>query len=78
MLRGTRILITEGLNLGGLVEGYEVSGGMFADAYSGRSFIPAPETLKKENLNTFWRTLKKQSENLQGRSKRAMKKQRIE
>ncbi|MBD2497515.1 PRC-barrel domain-containing protein, partial [Nostoc sp. FACHB-280] len=53
----TRILTTEGLNLGGLVdlffdehsglvEGYEVSGGMFADAYSGRSFIPAPETLK--------------------------------
>ncbi|MBD2497273.1 PRC-barrel domain-containing protein, partial [Nostoc sp. FACHB-280] len=53
----TRILTTEGLNLGGLVdlffdehsglvEGYEVSGGMFADAYSGRSFVPAPETLK--------------------------------
>ncbi len=57
VLIGTRILTTEGLDLGGLVdlffdehtglvEGYEVSGGMFADAYSGRSFVPAPETLK--------------------------------
>ncbi|OYD91379.1 hypothetical protein CDG77_15710 [Nostoc sp. 'Peltigera membranacea cyanobiont' 213] len=56
VLKGTRILTTEGLNLGvlvdlffdehsGLVEGYEVSGGVFADAYSGRSFVPAPETL---------------------------------
>ncbi|GAB4185327.1 MAG: PRC-barrel domain-containing protein [Coleofasciculaceae cyanobacterium] len=57
VLRGTKILTTAGLNLGelvdlffdehsGLVEGYEVSGGVFADAYSGRSFVPAPETLK--------------------------------
>ncbi len=57
VLRGTRILTTEGLDLGGLVdlffdehsglvEGYEVSGGVFADAYSGRSFVPAPEALK--------------------------------
>ncbi|MBW4562729.1 MAG: PRC-barrel domain-containing protein [Mojavia pulchra JT2-VF2] len=57
VLRGTRILTTQGLDLGGLVdlffdehsglvEGYEVSGGVFADAYSGRSFVPAPETLK--------------------------------
>ena len=56
ILKGTRILTTEGLDLGGLVdlffdehsglvEGYEVSGGVFADAYSGRSFVPAPETL---------------------------------
>ncbi|MEH2318141.1 PRC-barrel domain-containing protein [Nostoc sp.] len=56
VLKGTRILTTEGLDLGalvdlffdehsGLVEGYEVSGGVFADAYSGRSFVPAPETL---------------------------------
>ncbi|WP_375498353.1 PRC-barrel domain-containing protein [uncultured Nostoc sp.] len=56
VLKGTRILTTEGLYLGGLVdlffdehsglvEGYEVSGGVFADAYSGRSFVPAPETL---------------------------------
>ncbi|HEY9606288.1 MAG TPA: PRC-barrel domain-containing protein [Allocoleopsis sp.] len=57
VLIGTKILTTAGLNLGelvdlffdehsGLVEGYEVSGGIFADAYSGRSFVPAPETLK--------------------------------
>ncbi|MBW4595968.1 MAG: PRC-barrel domain-containing protein [Brasilonema angustatum HA4187-MV1] len=57
VLIGTRILTTTGLDLGGLVdlffdehsglvEGYEVSGGVFADAYSGRSFVPAPETLK--------------------------------
>lgn len=30
----------------GRIEGYEVSGGIFADAYSGRSFIPAPKTMK--------------------------------
>ncbi|MHC5764872.1 MAG: PRC-barrel domain-containing protein [Nostoc sp.] len=57
VLRKKRILTTEGLDLGGLVdlffdehsglvEGYEVSGGVFADAYSGRSFVPASETLK--------------------------------
>ncbi|MEH1829107.1 MAG: PRC-barrel domain-containing protein [Nostoc sp.] len=57
VLRKKRILTTEGLDLGilvdlffdehsGLVEGYEVSGGVFADAYSGRSFVPAAETLK--------------------------------
>ncbi|HEY9598894.1 MAG TPA: PRC-barrel domain-containing protein, partial [Cyanophyceae cyanobacterium] len=57
VLTGTKILTTAGLNLGelvdlffdeqsGRVEGYEVSGGIFADAYSGRSFVPAPETLK--------------------------------
>jgi uncharacterized protein YrrD len=57
VLRKKRILTTEGLDLGGLVdlffdehsglvEGYEVSGGVFADAYSGRSFVPAREALK--------------------------------
>jgi PRC-barrel domain len=30
----------------GAVEGYEASGGLFADAYSGRSFVPAPQALK--------------------------------
>jgi hypothetical protein len=30
----------------GAIEGYEVSGGLFADAYTGRSFVPAPQTLK--------------------------------
>ncbi|MDM9584179.1 PRC-barrel domain-containing protein [Nostoc sp. GT001] len=57
VLEKKKILTTEGLYLGGLVdlffdehsglvEGYEVSGGVFADAYSGRSFVPASETLK--------------------------------
>jgi uncharacterized protein YrrD len=56
-LKGTKILTTDGRNLGtmvdlyfnnetGVVEGYEVSGGLFADAYSGRSFVPSPQTLK--------------------------------
>ena len=57
ILKGTRILTNDGRNLGnmvdlyfdantGVVEGYEVSGGLFADAYTGRSFVPAPQTLK--------------------------------
>ena len=57
ILRGTRILTMDGRDLGtmvdlyfdeqqGTVEGYEVSGGLFADAYSGRSFVPAPAALK--------------------------------
>lgn len=57
VLKGTKIMTTNGRNLGtmvdlyfdeqtGVVEGYEVSGGLFADAYSGRSFVPAPQTLK--------------------------------
>ncbi len=57
ILSGTKILTTDGLDLGtmsdlffdevtGAIEGYEASGGLFADAYSGRSFVPAPETLK--------------------------------
>lgn len=56
VLRGTKIMTTDGRNLGtmvdvffdemtGVVEGYEVSGGLFADAYSGRSFVPALQTL---------------------------------
>jgi len=57
ILKGTRILTLDGRDLGvildlyfnetnGKVEGYEVSGGLFADAYSGRSFVPAVDTLK--------------------------------
>ncbi len=57
ILNGTRIMTTDGRDLGtlidfyfdektGRVEGYEASGGLFADAYSGRSFVPAPQTLK--------------------------------
>lgn len=56
VLRGTQIMTTQGTDLGtmvdlyfndqtGVVEGYEVSGGLFADVYSGRSFVPAPQTL---------------------------------
>ena len=57
ILKDTRIMTLDGRDLGtmvdlyfdsqtGAVEGYEVSGGLFADAYSGRSFVPAPQTLK--------------------------------
>jgi uncharacterized protein YrrD len=57
IMKGTKIMSTDGRDLGtmidlyfdeltGDIEGYEVSGGVFADAYSGRSFVPAPETLK--------------------------------
>jgi uncharacterized protein YrrD len=57
ILKGTHIMTTDGRDLGtmvdlyfdeqtGSVEGYEVSGGLFADAYSGRSFVPAVQTLK--------------------------------
>ena len=56
ILKGTRIVTTDGHELGTLrdlyfdertgdVEGFEVSGGMFADAYEGRSFVPAASTL---------------------------------
>lgn len=57
ILKGTRLMAVSGRDLGtivdlyfddrtGKVEGYEASGGLFADAYSGRSFVPAPQTLK--------------------------------
>ena len=57
IMKGTKIVSTDGRDLGkmidlyfdehtGDIEGYEVSGGLFADAYTGRSFVPAPETLK--------------------------------
>ncbi|MBW4550671.1 MAG: PRC-barrel domain-containing protein [Aphanocapsa sp. GSE-SYN-MK-11-07L] len=57
ILKGTQIMTLDGRDLGtlvdlyfddqtGVVEGYEVSGGLFADAYTGRSFVPAPQTLK--------------------------------
>jgi uncharacterized protein YrrD len=64
ILKGTRILTTDGRYLGsvvdlffdeqtGLIEGYEASGGIFADAYSGRSFIPAPHTIRIGEEVTF-------------------------
>jgi len=57
ILKGTKIMTVDGRDLGtmidlyfddqtGKIEGYEVSGGIFADAYSGRSFVPAPETIR--------------------------------
>ncbi|WP_310489526.1 PRC-barrel domain-containing protein [Chamaesiphon sp. VAR_69_metabat_338] len=57
ILNGTRVMTTDGRNLGRLVDlyfddrvgtiaGYETSDGLFADAYSGRSFVPAPKTIK--------------------------------
>ncbi len=56
LLKGTRLMTTEGRSLGtmvdlyfddrtGIIEGYAVSGGLFADAYTGRSFVPAPHAL---------------------------------
>lgn len=56
VLKGTKMMTSDGRDLGtmsdlyfdeetGRIEGYEVSGGIFADAYSGRSFVPAEHTL---------------------------------
>lgn len=64
ILKGTRIVTTDGRYLGsvvdlffdeqtGAIEGYETSGGIFADAYSGRSFIPAPHTIRIGEDATF-------------------------
>lgn len=64
VLKGNRIITTDGRYLGSIVdlyfndqtgniEGYEASGGIFADAYSGRSFIPAPQTVKIGKEVTF-------------------------
>lgn len=57
ILKGTKIVTTDGKDLGtltdlyfdeqtGMIEGYEASGGVFADAVNGKSFVPAPHTLK--------------------------------
>jgi uncharacterized protein YrrD len=57
VMNGTDIITVSGQDLGkmvdmyfdettGAIEGYEVSGGIFADAYSGRSFVPAVQTLR--------------------------------
>jgi uncharacterized protein YrrD len=56
-LKNKKVYTMEGEDLGkivdirfdeqtGRIEGYDVSGGIFADAYSGRPFIPAPKTVK--------------------------------
>jgi uncharacterized protein YrrD len=57
VLKGTKIMTTDGRDLGtmmdlyfdeqtGAVEGYEASGGLFGDAATGRSFVPASQTLQ--------------------------------
>lgn len=56
ILIGTKVMTEDGKNLGkiadvvfdemtGMIEGYEVTGGMFADAVSGSSFLPSPKTI---------------------------------
>ncbi len=56
-LNGSRIMTTGGKDLGtisdlyfhpetGIIEGYEVMGGIFANSYSGLSFVPASQILK--------------------------------
>jgi uncharacterized protein YrrD len=56
-IEGKQLYTEDGKNLGkivdihfdertGKIEGYTVSGGIFADAYTGRSFIAAPKTMK--------------------------------
>jgi sporulation protein YlmC with PRC-barrel domain len=57
VLKKSKLMTTDGRELGtledlyfddgtGAIEGYEVSGGLFADKNSGRGFIPAPQTLQ--------------------------------
>ena len=57
VLKDTRVMTTDGRFLGtmidlyfdernGQVEGYEVEGGMFAHPETGRSFVPAPQTIR--------------------------------
>jgi uncharacterized protein YrrD len=56
-IRGLRLQTTEGKGLGkiedfrfdeqtGVLEGFELSGGLFADAYAGRSFLPIPPSIE--------------------------------
>ncbi|MFC4639621.1 PRC-barrel domain-containing protein [Deinococcus hohokamensis] len=56
-LMGMTLLTTDGQNLGkiadvyfdeqsGRVEGYEATGGLFADLSNGRTFVPAPESVQ--------------------------------
>lgn len=57
VLKDTRVMTTDGRFLGkmidlyfdernGQIEGYEVEGGMFAHPETGRSFVPAPQTIR--------------------------------
>jgi uncharacterized protein YrrD len=54
---GTKLLTEDGRDLGkisdvyfsemnGHIEGYEVSGGIFSDAYTGKSYLPTPQSLR--------------------------------
>lgn len=56
-IRGLRLQTTEGKDLGriddfyfneltGEVEGYEISGGLVADTFAGRSFLPSPDSIE--------------------------------
>ena len=56
-IRGLRLHTTEGKDLGkvedfqfdehtGAVQGYELSGGVFADAFEGRPFLPTPAAIE--------------------------------
>jgi len=56
-IHGLRLHTTEGKDLGkiedflfddqtGAVQGYELSGGFFADAFGGRSFLPVPTSIE--------------------------------
>jgi uncharacterized protein YrrD len=56
-IRGLRLQTTEGKDLGtvedfyfdevsGAVDGYEISGGVFADTFGGRSFLPTPLSIE--------------------------------
>lgn len=64
VLSGTKIVTESGRDLGniidlyfnkqtGAIEGYEVLGGLFAEFYSGRSFVPAPQNLKIDDDVAF-------------------------
>ena len=54
---GTKLMTDDGRDLGkitdiyfdettGRIKGYEVSGGIFSDAYTGRSYLPTPSALR--------------------------------
>ncbi len=56
-IRGLRLQTTEGKQLGkiedfqfdehsGAVQGFELSGGLFSDAYGGRSYLPIPPSIE--------------------------------
>jgi uncharacterized protein YrrD len=57
VVKGTHVMTEDGKDLGkiadiffdektGAIEGYQVSGGIFADAYTGKSFLPAPDSFR--------------------------------